>query len=48
VGINWWESDPWLNAGAAEASSGRNELEEENRRLRERVRALESGSDGHG
>lgn len=44
VGINWWESDPWLNAGAAaERADGRHELEDENRRLRERVRALESG-----
>ena len=42
VGINWWESDPWLSGDA----SGR-ELQEENRRLRQRVRALESGeSDG--
>jgi hypothetical protein len=38
VGINWWESDPWLSGDA----SGR-ELQEENRRLRQRVRALESG-----
>jgi Gas vesicle protein len=47
VGINWWESDPWLSAEAANAegtngSRGR-ELEEENRRLRRRVEALESG-----
>jgi Gas vesicle protein len=48
VGINWWESDPWLSAEAANAevangSRGR-ELEEENRRLRRRVEALESGA----
>jgi Gas vesicle protein len=42
VGINWWESDPWLSADAANGSRGR-ELEEENRRLRRRVKALESG-----
>jgi hypothetical protein len=42
VGINWWESDPWLSADAANGSRGR-ELEEENRRLRSRVEALESG-----
>ena len=42
VGINWWESDPWLNAQAAERSRDRDELEEENRRLRSRVQALES------
>jgi Gas vesicle protein len=43
VGINWWESDPWLSAEAANGDRGR-ELEEENRKLRRRVRALESGS----
>ena len=42
VGINWWENDPWLSAQAADRSSGR-ELEDENRRLRQRVSALESG-----
>jgi hypothetical protein len=42
VGINWWESDPWLSAGAADQSRDR-ELEEENRQLRERIQALESG-----
>jgi Gas vesicle protein len=49
VGINWWESDPWLSAGAATEATHdrRSELENENRRLRDRVRALESGaSDG--
>jgi hypothetical protein len=43
VGINWWESDPWLNAAAAERADGQDELEDENRRLRAQVRALESG-----
>ena len=43
VGINWWESDPWLNSRAAERASGQEELEDENRRLRARLRALESG-----
>jgi Gas vesicle protein len=42
VGINWWESDPWLNAQAAERSRDREQLEEENRRLRSRIEALES------
>jgi hypothetical protein len=42
VGINWWESDPWLSGEAADGSRGR-ELEDENRRLRQRVKALESG-----
>lgn len=40
VGINWWEGDPWLSTGAADR--GR-DLEEENRQLRSRVRALERG-----
>lgn len=39
MGIDWWERDPTL-------SSGHQELEEENRRLRERLEALESGN-GH-
>src|SRR5215470_14490815 len=43
VGINWWEADPWLSADAANASSSR-ELEEENRQLRSRVKALEARS----
>jgi hypothetical protein len=47
VGINWWESDPWLSAGAADSSRGR-ELEEENRRLRSRIEALESGESNGG
>lgn len=34
MGIDWWERDPTLSAG-------RNELEEENERLRERITALE-------
>jgi hypothetical protein len=39
MGIDWWERDPTL-------SSGHQELEEENRRLRERLEALE-GRNGH-
>jgi hypothetical protein len=42
MGINWWESDPWLSADAARRSDGR-ELEEENQRLRDRIAALEPG-----
>jgi len=34
MGINWWESDPTLSRGAEE-------LEEENRQLRERLERLE-------
>jgi Gas vesicle protein len=47
VGINWWEADPWLSAEAANGSSDR-ELQRENRRLRKRLRELESGEDGDG
>ena len=36
MGIDWWERDPTLSSGHAE-------LEDENRRLRERVEALERG-----
>jgi hypothetical protein len=43
VGINWWESDPWLNARAAERAGDWGELEEENRQLRRRIEALEKG-----
>jgi hypothetical protein len=42
VGINWWENDPWLNSKASDRT-GASELQDENRRLRDRVRALESG-----
>jgi Gas vesicle protein len=41
VGINWWESDPWLNADAADRS--RDQLADENRELRLRIAELESG-----
>jgi hypothetical protein len=52
VGINWWENDPWLSAGASRhaeerelrgADSPNGELEEENQRLKEQIRKLESG-----
>jgi hypothetical protein len=36
LGIDWWENDPWL-------TSNHKELEEENRRLRDRVAELEDG-----
>ena len=52
VGINWWESDPWLNAQAAdravEKSRDQQELEDENRQLRSRIEALESGESNGG
>src|SRR5690242_6580470 len=44
VGINWWESDPWLSADAATGNADR-ELTKENRQLRARVRALEGNGE---
>jgi Gas vesicle protein len=44
VGINWWESDPWLSADAAKGNADR-ELAKENRQLRARVRALEGNGE---
>jgi hypothetical protein len=41
LGIDWWERDPWLN-------SGQDRLEAENRRLRERIAALEKGGEQGG
>ena len=48
VGINWWETDPWLNSNTSRQQDDGHELEEENRHLRERVRELESGRKGRG
>jgi hypothetical protein len=38
MGIDWWEHDPTL-------SSGHTEIAEENRRLRDRIAALEAGAE---
>lgn len=49
VGIDWWENDPWLNADASRRAAarlpadGHRQLREENRRLQDRIRELESG-----
>ncbi|MFB4303949.1 gas vesicle protein [Actinomadura sp. NTSP31] len=60
MGIDWWEHDPSLSSKARTAQSERagddgrveggadRELLEENRRLRERLAALEAGSTGSG
>jgi hypothetical protein len=40
MGIDWWEHDPALSSGARPR-----ELAEENERLRERVAALERGTE---
>jgi hypothetical protein len=54
VGINWWESDPWLSADAGHRAVERGSkdrrrtpdesggLHAENRQLRRRIRELES------
>lgn len=42
MGIDWWEHDPTLSS---RSRSSQDELAEENRRLRERVTALESGDE---
>jgi hypothetical protein len=40
MGINWWETDPSLQA-MERGDNGRDELERENRELRERLERLE-------
>jgi hypothetical protein len=50
IGINWWETDPWLHSGSDGSGSGSRGLEQENRELRARVAELEGGGapeDGH-
>ena len=44
MGIDWWDHDPTLSSGSR---SSQDELADENRRLRERVAALESGDEQH-
>jgi hypothetical protein len=39
VGMDWWAHDPWF-------AGGDRELEQENRRLRRRVEALEAEAEG--
>jgi Gas vesicle protein len=41
MGIDWWEHDPTLSSG----SYGHKEMVEENRRLRDRIAALETGGE---
>ncbi|TDC41560.1 gas vesicle protein [Actinomadura sp. KC345] len=47
MGIDWWEHDPTLSSKARQAETGTGgedrALQEENRRLRERLAALEAG-----
>lgn len=39
IGLDWWESDPYLSSKAHESSQV---LEEENKQLKERLEALEN------
>ncbi|NHM33219.1 gas vesicle protein [Neobacillus terrae] len=39
IGMDWWETDPYLNSKAAD--NNRKALEEENKRLNERLESLE-------
>ncbi|ONM47081.1 gas vesicle protein GvpJ [Nocardia donostiensis] len=45
VGIDWWETDPWLNSKARTLERQDRDLELENRELRDRIAELEAGRD---
>ena len=42
VGIDWWETDPWLNSNARTLERQEHDLELENRTLRDRIAELEA------
>ncbi len=42
VGIDWWETDPWLNSKARSLERQDHDLELENRKLRDRIAELEA------
>ncbi|WP_420753158.1 gas vesicle protein GvpJ [Rhodococcus sp. O3] len=44
VGIDWWETDPWLSSKGkrAEIEGTQQDLEVENRKLRDRIAELEA------
>ncbi|NKY57160.1 gas vesicle protein GvpJ [Nocardia flavorosea] len=42
VGIDWWETDPWLNSNARTLERQDHDLELENRKLRDRIAELEA------
>ncbi|MEU1427148.1 gas vesicle protein [Nocardia sp. NPDC005746] len=46
VGIDWWETDPWLNSKAHALERKEPDLELENRELRDRIAELEAAN-GH-
>ncbi|MFG3614431.1 gas vesicle protein GvpJ [Nocardia exalbida] len=44
VGIDWWETDPWLNSKAHTLERQDHDLELENRELRDRIAELEAAN----
>ncbi|MFE5288730.1 gas vesicle protein [Nocardia sp. NPDC056611] len=44
VGIDWWETDPWLNSKAHALERKEPDLELENRELRDRIAELEAAN----
>ncbi|WP_040695644.1 gas vesicle protein GvpJ [Nocardia vinacea] len=47
VGIDWWETDPWLNSKAHTLERQDHDLELENRELRDRIAELEAAGKRH-
>ncbi|MGY4098733.1 gas vesicle protein [Nocardia sp. R16R-3T] len=45
VGIDWWETDPWLNSKAHALERQDSDLELENRELRDRIAQLEAANE---
>ncbi|MET8652265.1 MULTISPECIES: gas vesicle protein GvpJ [Nocardia] len=45
VGIDWWETDPWLNSNARMLEKQDRDLELENRELRDRIARLEAANE---
>jgi hypothetical protein len=45
VGIDWWETDPWLNSKAHTLERQDRDLELENQQLRDRIAELEAGGE---
>ncbi|WP_067468752.1 gas vesicle protein [Nocardia amamiensis] len=45
VGIDWWETDPWLNSKARALERQDSDLELENRKLRDRIAELEAADE---
>ncbi|MFQ6395593.1 gas vesicle protein [Nocardia sp. KC 131] len=45
VGIDWWETDPWLNSKARTLERQDKDLELENRELRDRLARLEAANE---